>query len=522
MSDYFYKVKPVLNRLCNHDIIKNLYTIRFFIRKRFKSVVDTVDPYYEIESPNYNIIPPYLADFLIINTLKYGCINNASNSLYSFKERTKILSILENVQNEVNKIPMRDDVATWLKSFIFNQEKMQLGEDIRSTYCRYYKIYNNEKIIKTIKNKYGTDLDEYMAMTIMLFIKFDQQFSIDFGHLKNSFKGDTRFGKIDIERFCNDIVIDINDIHNYYKNEKQLYNEENIFYSYLDDLHVSHPLIAHNNQWLCINPVQLLHVLLGRIYYDLSDEIHIDLGSQLEEYVNAQLSYYFSKQFDASSGYIREFEYNTKDGKKKTSDFIIWNKDKIVFLDCKMKKITEPGKRNQFLDMDFIDTLLQSDWYKRKEWENNVSQNIYINEYTKDILEIAKGIGKIYRCYDDYTKGLIKLPNESGESKELTVVLLSLNSLHVGLNYDLISKIAEWYRTKNGKDNRKCSFKEISIISSIDFDHIVPCIETEGIERFINGLSWCNNDRSENTFDNPYIRNMFDQFVNNQLKEVML
>lgn len=521
MSDYFYKVKPVLNRLYNHDIIKNLYTIRFFLRKRFKSIVDTVDPCYGIENPDFNLIPPYLADFLIINTLKYGCIKNASNGLYSFKERTKILSILENVQNEVNRIPMRDDVATWLKSFIFNQEKMQLGEDIRSSYCRYYNIYNNDKIINTIKNKYGIDLDEYMAMTIMLFIKFDQEFALDVQLLKNAFRGDSRFGKIDLDKFCNDIVIDLNETHNYYKTKKDLYNEENIFYSYLDDLHVSHPLIAHNGQWLCINPIQLLHILLGRVYYDLSDDIHLELGLQLEEYVNDQLSYYFARQNDPYTGYKREFEYKTKDGEKRTSDYIIWSKDKIVFLDCKMKKITELGKRSQVLDMDFINDLLNSEWYKRKEWENNVSRNKHINEYTKDILEIAKGVGKIYRCYDDYLKGYIKLPNESNEHKELTVVLLAMNSLHVGLNYNLISKIAEWYRTKNGKDKGHCSFKEISIISCIDFDHIVPSIESEGVERFINGLSWCNNDRSENTFENTYIQNMFDQFVNNQLKEVM-
>ena len=146
-KDFYTQVKPILNKLAKHNLFQNLYAIRYYMRKSFISISSDKDASYSIERPNECKIPPYLADFLIINSIKYSQ-TSSKLSLWSYKERYKVLSLLDLISNKVSDIPNRKDVFSWLKSFIFNQEKMQLGEDIRAIIYRYYYLYRECRLIQ--------------------------------------------------------------------------------------------------------------------------------------------------------------------------------------------------------------------------------------------------------------------------------------------------------------------------------------------------------------------------------------
>ena len=123
-ANYYRQLKPVLNKLSQLNVWDSLYVIRQYLNDSFKN--------YELERPRFdNIedrkncpIPAYLADFMILATLRYSSTLKSDKSLRQLKVRRSITPYVYNAYEKA-RYEKDEDILIWLKSYMLNQFKMQ-------------------------------------------------------------------------------------------------------------------------------------------------------------------------------------------------------------------------------------------------------------------------------------------------------------------------------------------------------------------------------------------------------------
>ena len=158
--DYFSRIKPILNKLTDYNIIDNLFVIRQYLLALEKGI-----GYYRlphIENSNNVILMPNICDFLIANSLKYCTFNKGKYYLGNFKDRLRIVVELTKLEEKINKDAIDTDIWTWLHSFCFNQTKLQNSTNIVYETYRYYWIFKDEKLREVIENKINMKYKDFV------------------------------------------------------------------------------------------------------------------------------------------------------------------------------------------------------------------------------------------------------------------------------------------------------------------------------------------------------------------------
>ena len=516
MKDYFREVKPILNKLSELNVYDSLDVVRQYVKERTTYKQNFV--FQNIEQPKYESIDVYFSDFLIANILKYSNNIDCLKSLRQLETRKKICSPIVKIQNDLNKeiINKNKFVFTWLNSFIFNQENIQLLNMFHILFYRYYYLYGSPNLKKYAENILGIKLDSYFKMTLYLYSCFNNN---NFCYSKEKLFGPclTSDNVTALEYILNKISLPLKDISRLCYDTCQ-YTGNLMFNFYSDSPHIKYPLIYEDDRYFCVVPNYILTTLLVGLYFILDmpnctdKDAKEEFSHNFEKYVGNIFSYYFT---DTSIHFKPEITYNIGNTKDlRTSDWILWNDTHIVFLDCKLKRISIKGKGATEINVDLIDDLINHNYFSRKQIKEHIEEHIS-EGITKDLIDLGIGLGKIYVSYDTYKQNKIEKLKYQGDKIFCATLLTLEEGFCNSVDYkEQIIRIAQAYRNYKGDTNETINPEEVKIFSIRDIEREIPILAKENSLVMLGA-------NNKKCILNEYLMDCFEDKIMNPLSKDM-
>lgn len=478
MKDYFRDLKPILNKLSELNVYDSLDVVRQYIKQSTDDKLNFA--FQDIDRPQYAKINLYYADFLIANILKYAKNQSTLMSLRLLDTRKKICFPIAKIQDDLNSqiIEGNNFVFTWLNSYIFNQVNIKLLNIFPILFYRYYYLCCSSNIKKYVENILGIKLDSYFKMTLYLYVCFNNN---HFYYSKEKLFGPylTSDNITALEYILNKISLPLKNISKLCHDTCQ-YKGNLMFNFYSDSPHIKYPLICEDNGFYCVVPNYILETLLVGLYFVLDipnctdEDLTKEFSHNFETYVGNIFSYYFT---NTSIHFMPEITYNIGKSKDlKTSDWILWNETHIVFLDCKLKRISIKGKGATEIKVDLIDDIINHNYFSRKQIKEHIEKSIP-EGITKDLIDLGIGLGKIFVCYDTYKQNKIEKLKYKGDKIFCAILLTLEEGFCNSLNYkEQIIRIAQAYRNYKGESNEIINPDEVKIFSIRDIENEIPIL----------------------------------------------
>lgn len=515
--DYFNKVKPQLNKLNKLNIYDSLFVIRQYVEHSFNGYKLNKPNFQGIELPFRRKIPVYLADFLIANIIKRGSLVRANDSLRNYKTRTEIINYWHDIYDECNKIAIGPEPFVWLKSYVFTQYKMQHFDHIYYRLYKYYFLYKSENVSLYTASNIGIDIHKYFTAIMFLYYIFAKSFRVDRQTIYGTMtKQVDCLTEQDIDNILTLFTIDIKDLK---RGIKLHYKHNNMFNYYNDSLHVNKPLIVDGMNLYCTIPNYILNTTIEGLSYEIdlrsNNEIYNEFATNFEDYIGEQLKYY--EEPAHSYNFRRELKY---DNGLKTSDWIIWDQRCMIFLDCKLKKLSIEGVQETNIDDSEIDRIIELGYFTSRNIRENIKREM-AKGLVKDILDLGVDLGKIYKCYLDYKNEKVNtfpfIPNLKFRAIILTLEECYCNTPKIKAN---ISKVANAYVSNKFRDCPIFEESNFMLLSSAEFDKYIPCLGTNGIDYFWSKLTDGSSSKEENLIVNTFLAEKFETELLSQLKQI--
>ena len=509
MSDYFRELKPYINKLSEFNVWDSLFVIRQYFHKSFPNYDLEKPDFSGIENPNGCQIPVYYTDFLIAATLKYSTTCRTQKSIRQYSQRSKLMLKLNEVYEKANKEQL-EDVFVWLKSYVFSQYKMQHNGLFYERLYKYLYLYSGPLLSKHIQSIIGVPIDRYIKIVTLLYFEFSRQFSHKIDGFSRYMVGNGQlFTEQEFDRVQNLLYTTIPDI----KKSLEIDFSNKLFLSHNNSLHVGAPIIKDEEFYYCPIPIYILNSGIDGLQYRLSLKnrenatLNKEVATRFEDYVGEQLYYYANK--NNKFKFIKEVQYNKQ--QNKSSDWIVYDEKCILFVDCKLKKLTIEGIAATTLDKQlFKDNLSRCTFANRSVVEE--LKNAQDCALAKDLVELGVDLGKIICCCVDWKKGMIPEFPKFSQKYDIMSIVLTLEETFVNLELkDLINEVA-WSYVKGKKGNILNNIRT-SIISSSTFDASIPIIAKYGIYNHVFKENFDFNKNEDNeVLVNEFLGNKFDDF----------
>lgn len=237
-------------------------------------------------------------------------------------------------------------------------------------------------------------------------------------------------------------------------------SDENIFYTY--NPLIEKPIIIHNKRYICPAPLLLYYQVTQGTYY-LICKLHgfsQKIGPSFQSYIGEVLSCSCS-----ALSVIEESSYYKGKNRKDTTDWIIYDSDGIVFIECKVKRMSLKSK-------------FEIDYSIEGGLEN-------------DLKILAKGIVQIYNTYQDYCDSLYPGIEFEPKSKYFYPLIVTMENWYVNFNPVLKRKLddyvlIEFYRL--GLNQELINQHPYLIMASEEFESDIQLINHYGICKYFNFL----------------------------------
>lgn len=249
----------IINRISKLNLIKSLQFIHndvssFFGENRISSRNIIMNEH----------IPPYFLDFLISNILKHSNLNG-KKSLFDTETRLDICVPLNHIHEQINRKLIQEDRMSSLRTFLYNQEKMQRVSDPRVAFYRYYYIFNNPQVDNSFHDKYAIRLESYFEWSIFCYVAYS--YNNTFCYKVDSFIPPKLDGQdyatinFIISQICRPFAELRKLCRDYQTSPKSIF--------LFDELspHVRYPIFCLNNRMYCVIPNYILRALLGGFYF---------------------------------------------------------------------------------------------------------------------------------------------------------------------------------------------------------------------------------------------------------------
>lgn len=487
--DYFSKIKPVLNKLSKLNVFDSLFVVRAYMQaytdgSAFKDCIPGV------RRSEANSVEVWFADFLIANIIRYCDDFPSKKSLRDVNIRYQICNPIEELHAEVTHKQMDQEVFIWLNSYIFNQTKITLRDnELRSLY-RYFWLYKGSRIRAYAEQIMKQPLEMYFKVAFFVYAIFahvdrfhvSELYFIPKGvHCNDPFLMTLEYVLGEISKPLSELKTLCREFCNY--------EEENLFGYYYNAPHVKYPLIKDKNGYYCTIPKYILSVLLDGLYYrlDIPNCGNQDVGKEFSENMENYLGMIFGHFMKHSRvKYMQEIIYDS--GKRKsqrTSDWILWDKKTICFMDCKAKRISVKGKQAVTVDDETIERVVRdkpfSSKRKKEEIDEAISEGI-----TKDLINLGIGVGKIFVSYDDYRAGNVEaFPFLEGKKFYAVLVTLEESFSNTPGYMERILKVAQSYRDAKSCRTEEIDKKTVKILSVRNMEEGACVIAKEGIDFYL-------------------------------------
>lgn len=333
MTDFYRYLKPTLNKLSRLNVWDSLFVIRQYCNNEFEN--NGLNKVHKESIENFNVYPihVYIADFFISASLKYSQICKSEYSLRKVKERYKICTEIYKVYEKANKI-LKIHPAIGLKAHSLSQRKMQHYQLYYERMYKYYYLFSSENLKEHVQNTLGFNVKDYFLLAVCLYLEFSKSFSLTRTNLIDSFeKAKNPWTQEEFHKLFEILSLNIKDVR-YNKNFDCSNDALMLFYN--NAQHVMRPLLCDGDNIYCPIPIYILNSCIEGLQFhaDLKNNtvLNNELAHNLENYIGEQLSYFSDEKIFK---YKKEISY-TKE--RKTSDWLIYDDENIIFIDCKLKK----------------------------------------------------------------------------------------------------------------------------------------------------------------------------------------
>lgn len=520
----FSKIKPVLNKLTELNVYDSLYVVWAYMQACVNG--DTKKEYVPgVNHPEANSVEVWFADFLIANIIKYSDDLPYQKSLRNINPRHEICNKIEELYQEISHNQINQEVLIWLNSYIFNQSKILAKDNELRVLYRYYCLYKTPKVRAFAEQKMGLPLDVYFKMAFFVYVLFTgkDRFFVREDYFLPKHKSMDKVSKAALDYVLSQASKPLLELKNLCK-EYCSYDEEKIFGYFNDAPHVRYPLIKDKGGYFCTIPNYIPSALLDGLYYilDIPNSGNPDVNKELSENIENYLGLIFGHFLKRSKvKYQQEITYDA--GKRKaqrTSDWILWDKTDICFMDCKTKRISVKGKQSVIIDDNEIDRVVTdkpfSSARKKKEIDEAIPEGL-----TKDLIALGIGVGKVLVSYDDYKAGNIaEFPFMEGKKFHAAIVTLEENYSNTPGYKERIIKVARSYREFKNGNTEPIDEHNVNMLSVKNIEECACVIAKEGLGFYLE------HHMDSKLMAQKYVKDKFlvdkcnDELINPFLKEM--
>jgi hypothetical protein len=415
----------------------------------------------DLPTRRYNGILDHEIDFLC----KEIIINGKLVSNKSLKDRNNLSSVvnylrmnLVDVVEKENKKNNHDFLIEFNR--IVHQQFQWQHEYGSKVIMRYYKIFSSKKLNELITSVLGISVFQLYLLGIFYS-------GICFRHFFNIYPI-----KSQIDFISNDMLNFF--LESYSSTLEELrtkmvqYQEINdkIFYAY--NPLIEKPIIRNSFDFFSPIPVLIIWQITNGTYYKILNQKGFEnaFGESFESYTGEVIRKILNSRKDITL--VNETSYDK--GGKKTSDWIVYTDDCIVFIECKTKRMRFDSK-----------------------FETNISISL-----DGDLEKMASFVVQIYKTYLDYSNN--KYDNISyNNNRKFVPLVITLEDWYVNFNHKLKKIIHE------------------KIIALFEIE-IIPLSLLDDFPYFIRSMA-----DFESSFQFACeigLRNYFDKVEKNQLQEL--
>jgi len=459
-NDFVYSIyKPFRNQIRHYNLLDSLFVVWGYSRNLtfdlpFPDELEIpfgFNPTGARESRRSKGIPEFELDFLLKEFIINCHTNRTTDTLKRKKNLSHLVNYLrKNIRDELDKkYSGTDNVFISFNRMAYNQLKWQLGHN-QNIVFRYYKLYSDPILSQLIEKQFK--LTPY-DLFILGFV-FYRLSGVNF--LINPFKLEVK--RLTVEKvnfFIENFSMSIDEIKKELIESQQM--NENLLYSF-NPLHAK-PIIRYNDKFLCPLQMLLFWQITDGIYYRIVNESGFEnsYGRSFERYIGEVIQKTIN---NPDIGVYEEQIYGREE--KRTCDWIIYDKNAILFIECKTKRTTMPSKT-----------------------ELDVSKGL-----EKDLKKMASFICQIYKTYLDYTVDFY--PNLKYDEKRLFVPLvLTLEEWYINYNFKIQGMLHEMVivelETKGMETDLLQKFP-YQIRSSDEFEKDIQIINDIGLHTYFDKL----------------------------------
>lgn len=483
--NYFSKIKPVLNKLAELNVYDSLYVVWAYMKACVDG--DTKKEYVPgVNHPEANSVEVWFADFLIANIIKYCDDLPYQKSLRDVNPRHEICNKIEELHQEISHNQINQEVFIWLNSYIFNQSKILAKDNGLRVLYRYYSLYKTPRVRAFAEQKMALPLNVYFKMAFFVYVLFmgKDRFFVREDYFILKHKSMDEVSKAALDYVLSQVSKPLPELKHLCKDFCS-YDEEKIFGYFNDAPHVRYPLIKDKGGYFCTIPNYIPSALLDGLYYilDIPNSSNPNVNKELSENMENYLGLIFGHFLKRSNvKYQQEITYDA--GKRKTqrtSDWILWDKTDICFMDCKTKRISVKSKQAVIIEDNEIDRVVTdkpfSSARKKKEIDEAIPEGL-----TKDLIALGMGVGKVLVSYDDYKAGHITgFPFMEGKKFHAAIVTLEESYSNTPGYKERIIKVARSYREFKNGNTGPIDEHDVIMLSVKDIEECACVIAKEGL-----------------------------------------
>jgi hypothetical protein len=493
MSKEIYNLyKPFRNKISKYYLLDEcLYLVWAYSRNLlfdypFPNDIEILPTYNPSDIVNIRRakgIPEFFLEFLAKEFI-INCNNYTTTK--SILKKEEFMKVGKYVSNEMyitieNISITKNDALLEFYRKAHSQIKGQKSFN-RDTILRYYSIYSSEKLNAIILNKLGLNAYQFFSIAFLFFTWTAKNFktklpiSSDIPNLPTEL----------IEKFLNHFSIKIDDAKINLKSYQEI--NENLFYTY-NPLY-STPILIVDDYFLCPTPLSIYWLLQDGLYHNIVNESGFSdaFGPAFEKHIGYILAKCCTNNFSIYS------ETNYGNSTSRTTDWIIEDKESVLFLECKTKRPT-------------LNTKTKLD----PESEKGI---IY------DLRKLSVEIRKLYTTFLDFTKG--KYSNIQYDStKNIFLSVITLEDWYFELNPKMEEMLMELVHQSFNEKNMDVQLIEqypYRIFSAEVFEREIQIINSIGINNYfhlinnnqLNDLNEIRNTIEYTDVFNPSCYDIFD------------
>ncbi len=447
--------KPIRYQIANYNLIDSLFLIWGYSRNytfdfEFPNNIEPLPGFSPTDDKfnrKYSGLLDFELEFLTREFVLHCPTHNTQNTL---RERRRLIKLVKYVRDEFDNGLTKEflksyDILAEFHRLSHRQFKWQ-GTYNQTAILRYFKIYSNPDLAEILQNKFKMSTHQHFLIGAFFFYFTALNFRVSL-----PFKSTSKIFTTEMfEQFLDNFAITLEDARKEIKKHHRI--DDAIYYTY--NPIAARPIIVVKGTLVCPVHLLLFWQFTNGIYYLLYDQTGFSkaYGDAFEKYIGQLIAYFCSsKNFTQ----LAETKYGKQE--KKSCDWILVDKNAVLFIECKTKRMTLASKS-----------------------EADIKQGL-----EQDLKIISDAILQLYKNYIAYSSG--KFPHLAFNSqKKFFPLLLTLEPWYINANPKITIMLKDYVI-----ENFRTAKIDLALLEKYPY-YIFSCQEFEYEIQLINKLGIAN------------------------------